>query len=203
MSAFQAQMFSLRCQHPQPRVRACSTIARRRQGRLGRLEFKRRYRIGKSLINWARLLAGGVLLRRLLPDDGDESVDFAGPRELRQHLRGVWRARWACRSASSCRNERRARRILRHRHPTACGRRDSRDIEALDGHLEASNFGASCSTCSTRRKPRTRAVQATSRACLHWRPEASAFANMGSFRVRALTLIAWPPFATPSNASAS
>ena len=48
----------------------------------GDLAFKRRYRIGTvNSINWARLLAGGVLLRRLLPGDQPErnSVSFAVP----------------------------------------------------------------------------------------------------------------------------
>ena len=122
------------------------------------LAFKERHAIGTvNSINWARAArAGRLLLRRLLP--GDRARRRGGrlrraDRQFRQHLRRPRRAHDGAADpppGAGDQRERRPRRVLPHRHlPRAQRRRDARDVEPVDGHLEGvATSSASCSTCS-------------------------------------------------------
>ena len=137
--------------------------------------------------------AGRLLLRRLLP--GHEVERRAGQLrralgQLRQHLRrprGAHDGPADRAPGAGDQRERRARRVLPHRHlPRARQRRDARDLEPVDGHLQGHRTSsASCSTCSAataRARARCSATSSARRAPSRSRP--AEFARIAELRLR-------------------
>ncbi len=158
------------------------------------LAFKRRWRIGTvNSINWARLLAQVVYYfagylqatpargagRRPLP-----TVSFAVPSGNFGNICAGHVARMMGlpirRSRAGDEREQRARRVLSHRHlPRAPRRRDARDVESVDGHLEGVELRA------LRRRsgrPRSRAREGAVRG--RRRPQGRLHADGGRVRSR-------------------
>ncbi len=132
------------------------------------LAFKERHAIGTvNSINWARLLAQVVYYFAgffQATERDDEPVDFAVPTGnfgniCAGHVARIDGAADPPPGAGDQR-ERRPRRVLPHRHlPRAQRRRDARDVEPVDGHLEGvATSSASCSTLLGRDAARTRAL---------------------------------------------
>ena len=125
--------------------------------------FKAQWKIGTvNSINWARVAAQVVYYFSAyfaVTKEKGELVDFAVPSgQLRQHPRRTRRARRsACRSAGSFSRPTRTTCSTNssgpRRYRPAARRRDARDVEPVDGHLEGVELRA---LHIRRRRPRVR-----------------------------------------------
>ena len=149
-------------QHPQHRHRGrVRRLPGPRQGGLGRPRLQARAfdRHGQLDQLGAPAGAGRLLLRRLLP--GDAARRRGGrlrraDRQLRQHLRRPRRAQHGPADpppGARDQRERRPRRVLPHRRlPRPQRRRDARDVEPVDGHLEGVELRALRLRCARPRR---------------------------------------------------
>jgi hypothetical protein len=182
------------------------------------LDFKRRHRIGTvNSINWARLLAQVVYYFAgyfQATKSNDQKVELCRALgQLRQHLRrprGAHDGPAHRPAGAGHQRERRARRVLPHRHlPRARQRRDPRDLQPVDGHQQGQQLRAlRVRPAGPRRRAHGRAVRRRIAGPKGgFTLDAGEFARAaGRLRLRlgqaARTPTAWPPSATPGSAAA-